>query len=248
MPANANPSPTNDQRTTLSDEEEAIRSLDDTVMRPLPNDTSLWEAVEQSRQPYQTPAEPPRPRRMRTVALVGAIAATSFVAGGVFARLSSQIPMLFAQRQEATEKVAAYTTQTPTVTPELTQEEDEPESSPTPPSYDTGYDSDTYDRNTTDDYQSPTDTTDDTSLQINLDEDGNQTITYDYDSDLVTLDYEGYSLTVPLGELMGYDSPSTSTPSYPYGDSTGYDSEEERDYYSWSRPRGSYNWRGTYTT
>ncbi len=256
--------------TPLTDEEQAVQSLDDTVVRSLPRMTSLWESVESYNRMPQTQETPQQPRRARTAILVGTAAALSFVAGGVVSRLSSQIPLLFPEQSQTIEKVATYTPQAQVSTPEQ-KAEPEPEKEPeatrttTPRSNDMGYDTTndvpltTY--NTAPKTDTRTDTRtetktekDDTIYQWNLDDNGKETITYDYDNDLVTLDYDGYTLTVPIDDLFGYDSyePNTqnspypqNTPSYPYDDSTGYDTEETRDYYTWNRPRDTNGWYGT---
>ena len=88
----------------LTDEEQAYRSLDDTVMRPMPESEVIWDA-EPIRRPV--PSAEPRWPRIRTGALVAAVAVVSFVAGGLTARMSSQVPVLFAHKDEPIEATAS---------------------------------------------------------------------------------------------------------------------------------------------
>lgn len=226
-----------DPQDAVSDEEQAVRSLDDTIMRPAPLRDTLW--TEEARAQAEPTRAQTSSRRVPTGVLMCAVAVVSFVAGGVVARLSSQMPVLFAEQPAATETVAAYhpseqedeTTQT-----EVTQtpkEQEAPESVTASPSYDTGDD-------TTDDSTSRE--TDNTAWQWNFDENGDESITYQPETDEVTIDYDGYSLTVPIGELIGnrteltelYSQQDTGERTWndrSWTDGTGYDTEEDRDWY-----------------
>ena len=231
--------------TRLTDEQQAVNSLDDTAMQPMPSSTALWEAVEDARQPAAAPEKQARKFRVRTGALVAAVAVVSFVAGGAFTRLSSQVPLLFSEKPTSTESVASYVEpEQPAPEPEQTEAE------PVAPEPEEDYSlNDT--QPTTDDQ-----TYDDYTWRWNLDSDGNDRITYNNTDDLVTIDYNGYSLTVPIGELMGYDeqsyptgngynsqSPSTRDRSYGYtNDYDGYDTYND---YGWNSGRpDSYGWYG----
>ncbi len=242
------------------DEADALRSLDDTICRPMPDQVRIWEAdrvdvEEEQRSPFPKP-------RLSTAALVAGVAVVSFVAGGITARLSSQVPVLFQQDEpKPIESTAVYT---PTNEPaeEEPEEEAPVEQEETEPQ---GI-SETW--NT---YQSPRDQTtteDDTggsperTYTWDLDSEGDRTISYDYDADRMTLDYDGYSFTVDLDQMMGWPEDTSQTdgygsserwsdPSdgYRYDTGTGYDTEETRDRYQWNSGPGwggIYGWGGGY--
>lgn len=234
----------------LIDEEPTFHSLDDTVMRPIPARPAVWS--DELRRPRQE--ERPKTSRIPIVALVCVVAVISFVAGGVVARLSSQMPVLLAQKTEPSNSQASYeqepreiveeTQSEPVEEPDATQQDEQSDSAP---SSDMGYDtvSDTPDQTTTD-------TNDDNSWRWDLDEEGNESITYDPYTNQVTIDYEGYSFSMPIGELIGDGgdesttySPNSTDDSYlqnrTYDDSTGYNTQENRDWYEWNTPR-SFGW------
>lgn len=177
----------------------------------------------------------------------------------------------------APEEVPHVQTEPQTVTPQTPTEQQTPteptDAIPNPPSYDTGDDT-TDDWGNTDsqqDYEqtqndepqsyeeSPESSDQDSSdnaWQWNLDQDGNSSISYDQEGNEVTFNYDGYQLTVPIGELVGYGRPDTSSPydndttyendstsnqrNNDYG--TGYDTEEDRDRDLWSYRPQSYIW------
>lgn len=210
--------------TRLANEQRTVNSLDDTAMQPMPSSTALWEAVEDARQPAVAPEKPTRKLRLRTGALIAAVAVVSFVAGGAFTRLSSQVPLLFSEKPASTESVASY------VEPEQTAPE-QVEAEPVTPEPEE--DSSPEDSQPTTDEQ----TDDDYTWRWNLDSDGNDRITYDDTEDLVTIDYNGYSLTVPIGELIGYDGQS-----YPTGDGYYSQSPSTRDRsYGYTNDYNTYN-------
>lgn len=241
--------------TKADDEAQAVRSLDSTDMRDLPSNGPLWP--DKRREPSQTNRR--FWKHAPLFALVGAVAVVSFVAGGMFARLSSQTPVLVSGQEGPTETTASYTPVKPKYqddveeTPEEEKEE-APSPTVTPPSYDTGDD-------TTDDAPTSTSTPDNsTTHQFYFDSEGDEKLEYDEDTGLVTIDYNGYSLTVPIGELMGendsvdlWSTPSnpqgygprsqdrSRTYDYDYDYGTGYDTEEERDRYGWGSPDSSQN-------
>lgn len=229
-------------RRTLSDEEQAYRSLDDTVMRPMPEPSVIWEAEPLRREP---PQDEPQKMRLSTGFLVGAVAIVSFVAGGMTARLSSQMPVLFSQPAEPIEATASYV--------EPSAQEAEPTEEPSPtyeettsaPSQDTGY---------VTDYDTGYDTTDDSTtehdVQWNFAPDSGGSVGYDNDDRQVTVDYDGYSMTFTLDDLLGTNDSYDTTDGYSqrdrtdsYGYGTGYDTEEDRDYNNWQRTTPqSYGW------
>lgn len=249
-----NEAPANDSRA--DDEAQAVRSLDDTTInvlgdttiRTLPNHESIW--AEDKRVTSETTRR--SWKRIPTFALVGAVAVVSFVAGGVFARMSAQMPTLVAGQPAPSENTASCDPVAPKTQEE--SEEQKEDSTHNPPSYDTGYD-------TTDDAPpSNSSPNDDTTHRYDFDEEGNESLEYDEDTGLVTIDYDGYSLTVPIDELLGddheldywslIDSYGQNTQNYGdqthgrdrdhrYDYGTGYDTEEERDRYGWgSSPQG----------
>ncbi len=239
-------------RRPLSDEEQAYRSLDDTVMRPMPEAETIWDA-ESIRRPAPT-AEPRWPR-VKTGALVAAVAVVSFVAGGLTARMSSQVPVLFAQRDEPVEATASYEQAAPVEQPEQPAESYEPVEQDEPTAdegTDTGYSTD---------YDTGYDTTEDNSLQWNFAPESNGSVGYDTNDNEVTLNYDGYSVTFTLDDLLGTNDGSGSETGYTqeqvngygnggdtrYDSGTGYDTEEQRDRDSWGwsgRDNSGFGWGG----
>ena len=235
------------ERFLTPDESEAMHTLDDTVVRPLPDPVAIWERIE-TEQREQEPTI--APRKLSTWALVAVVAVVSFVAGGLTARLSSQVPVLFSQKEPVTEVVASYKEP-------ATEEQEEPEepavtTSSTPePERNTGYDTtdDAYPQERQDDgsqdvsWQDQDDTDDqDTTLTWDIDNTGDRSLSYDYENDRVTLDYDGSSMTLDLDGLLNGTAPDDETSSideYSYipDGGTGYDSEEQRDWYEWGSPR-----------
>lgn len=236
------------QNSHVSDEEQAVRSLDDTIMRPVPIRDTLWTETARVQTEATRPQAPSH--RVPTGVLMCIVAVVSFVAGGVTARLSSQMPVLFAEQPAATETVAAYhptaqEDEEEATQPETTEEQETPESVTAPPSYDTGYD-------TTDD---TTDSdSDDTVWQWNFNDTGDESLTYQPETNEVTIDYDGYSLTVPIGELIGnrteltdlysqQDTTERTCRERTWDDGTGYDTEEDRDWYvRHDSPSRTYGW------
>ena len=177
----------------------------------------------------------------------------------------------------APEEVSHVQTEPQTDTPQTpTEQQTPPEptvTTPNPPSYDTGDDT-TDDWSSTDTQQDHEQTqndgqqgyeespessgqdTSDNAWQWDLDQDGNNSISYDQEGNEVTFNYDGYQLTVPIGELVGYGRPDTSSPydndtlnendstgdqwNNDYG--TGYDTEEDRDRDRWNYRPQSYIW------
>lgn len=234
--------------TRADDEAQAVRSLDDTTIRVLPNHESIWTDEKNA------PEEPKRHiwKHAPTFALVASVAVVSFVAGGIFARLSAQMPMLVADQPAAVESAASYSPVAPKA-----QEEVEETITHNPPSYDTGYD-------TTDDTPTTNSSPNGgTTHRYDFDDEGDESLVYDEDTGMVTVDYNGYTLTVPVEELLGEDYSLdfwTLTDSYgqntqeygnqPYGRDrdyrydygTGYDTEEERDRYGWGSSLQEQSW------
>ena len=204
-----------------------------------------------------------RPRRKTLIALVAAVAVISFVAGGAVVRLSSQVPVLFGDKPETNETQASYSEppkeqtlpeQAPAPeeisqvqtepqpeapqTPNDQQSPAEPEgTTPNPPSYDTGDDTADDWSNTDSDSQQDSEespgSSDDYSWQWDLDQDGSNSISYNQNDNEVTFNYDGYQLTVPIGEIIGYNEhPDTSSP---YDNDTlyendGTDTQRHNDY------------------
>lgn len=244
----------------LTDEEQAYRSLDDTVMRPMPESEVIWDA-----EPIRRPASGGEPHwpRIKTGVLVAVVAVVSFVAGGLTARMSSQVPVLFERPEKPIEATASYEQTAPSEQaapveqPEEQVESYEPveqvesyepveqESEPAPDeSYDTGYGTD---------YDTGHDTGEDHGLQWNFAPESNGSLGYDNDNNEVTLNYDGYSVTFTLDDLLGTDDSSSSetdstweqAPGYDSG--TSYDTEGQRDRDSWGWPdRGNsgFGWGG----
>lgn len=233
----------------LTDEEQAYRSLDDTVMRPMPEPEAIWDA-EPIRRPV--PSTEPRWPRIRTGVLVAAVAVVSFVAGGLTARMSSQVPVLFAPKDEPIEATASYEQPAPVEQLEEQVQEQvesyepvEQESEPTADEgYDTGYSTD---------YDTGYDTTEDHGLQWNFAPESNGSLGYDNENNEVTLNYDGYSVTFTLDDLLGtngstsYETYSTQEQTQGYDSGTGYDTEEQRDRDSWGwsgRGNDGFGWGG----
>lgn len=233
----------------LTDEEQAYRSLDDTVMRPMPEAEVIWDA-----EPIRRPVPSPEPHwpRIRTGVLVAAVAVVSFVAGGLTARMSSQVPVLFAPKDEPIEATASYEQPAPVEQPEEQVQEQvesyepvEQESEPTTDeSYDTGYSTD---------YDTGYDTTEDHGLQWNFAPESNGSLGYDNESNEVTLNYDGYSVTFTLDDLLGtddstgYEADPSQEQTHGHDSGTGYDTEEQRDRDSWGwsdRGNGGFGWGG----
>ena len=237
--------------TRADDAAQAVRSLDDTTIRVLPHHEPIWTESKRT-----VPEAASRPwKRAPLFALIGAVAAVSFVAGGVFARLSAQMPMLVSGQSAPTESAASYNP----VAPKTQDEPEVPQGEPThnPPSYDTGYD-------TTDDVPTSNSSPNgDTTHRFDFDDEGNESLMYDEDTGMVTVDYDGYSLTVPIDELLGDDQSldywslpnSYGQRTQEYGDQshgrdrdyrydygTGYDTEEERDRYGWGSSLQEQSW------
>ncbi|MBP3894037.1 MAG: hypothetical protein J6D34_08360 [Atopobiaceae bacterium] len=229
--------------------------------------TPLWERV--------TPGastERPKPKRLARIALVGAVAIVSFIAGGLASRMSSQMPVLFGQGDNA-QSVASYT-------PHATQRDAEDEADP---STTTTWNDDGSSRTTTKDedksnrYTIPTDddsadsstnksprgkdkTKDDTSGGSSnkryYNDYGDESISYNSDDDTYTIDYDGYTFTIPTDEMIDeelfehwLDTDSYYDDYYYYDDETGYDTEEDRDRRSWRGQSGedtSYDWEDGY--
>lgn len=229
----------------LTDEEQAYRSLDDTVMRPMPESEVIWDA-EPIRRPV--PSAEPRWPRIRTGALVAAVAVVSFVAGGLTARMSSQVPVLFAPKDEPIEATASYEQPAPVEQPEEQVQEQvesyEPVEQESEPTADEGYGTD---------YDTGYDTTEDHSLQWNFAPESNGSLGYDNENNEVTLNYDGYSVTFTLDDLLGtddstsYETYSTQEQTHGYDGGTGYDTEEQRDRDSWGwsgRGNDGFGWGG----
>lgn len=235
----------------LTDEEQAYRSLDDTVMRPMPEAEVIWDA-----EPIRRPAPSTEPHwpRIRTGVLIAVAAVVSFVAGGLTARMSSQVPVLFARNDEPVEATASYEqapsaeqVEQPVQNYEPVQESEplEQESEPTvDESYDTGYSTD---------YDTDYDTTEDHGLQWDFAPESNGSLGYDTDNNEVTLNYDGYSITFTLDDLLGtdestgYEPDPTQEQTYGYDGGTGYGTEGQRDRDSWGWPgggSGGYGWGG----
>ena len=231
--------------------------------------TPLWERIAA----VTSPAERSKVKRLATVALVCAVAVVSFVAGGLTSRLSSQMPILFGHGEE-TQSVASYT---PHMTQRDTEDADDPSATTTTDTQANPRETDarttTKDDGSTDKYTTTTDkdstsdskntgdsknktTRDKNSTKDDSDSytdkwyfntDGDESISYDSDKDTYTIDYDGYTLTVPTDEFFDDEiierwySPYGDSDMYDYyydygygyGDETGYDTEEDRDRRSW---------------
>lgn len=218
------------------DEEEALRSLDDTPTRTMPQPTPLWEADEPAT--AAPPTTTPR-HRISTMALVCVVAVVSFVAGGMTVRLTAQMPLLFPQQPE---QVEAPTTYVPAATD--TDEQEDPsediEPSPTPAPIDPLATPEHTEAAPETEPEDHADTSDDTlTYRWDLDSEGDRSLSYDTDSNRVTFDYDGYLFSLDLDELMA--EPDSRDP-YLYDDSTGYDSYRERDTYGWTRQVWGGSW------
>ena len=192
-PAVPRPSAAQEQ---AQDEADALRSLDDTGIRMTPTQPYMWDSTGDRRSGKVHHFGRPK---VATIALVGAVAFVSFVAGGVFSRLSSQVPLLFpkeAEQQELTLKADK------TYTPIQRQEEEtesntneltptyEPETAPEQPEPETPE-------------QTEQEPSNDTDLRWEFDEEGDRSVSYDYDTDQITIDYDGYELVFDLNYLWG---------------------------------------------
>lgn len=228
--------------------------------------TPLWEKVVPG-----ASADRPKAKRLTTAALVCAVAAVSFVAGGLASRMSSQVPVLFGQGESA-QSVASYK-------PYATQRDAEDETDPfATTNTDQQADPRTPDNSTTrkqDDADSSTKDKGSNRYTIPVDEDssgssnnksprgngssknnddsnkwyyntnGDESISYDSDEDTYTIDYDGYTFTVPTDDFFDEEMierwyrPNGDSYydyylyDYGYGDETGYDTEEDRDRRSW---------------
>jgi len=213
-----------------TDEDQALNTLDDTTFRPLPELTGVWEPLE----PTPEPAKPDTGKmsKLRLRALVAGVAVVSFVAGGITARMGSQMPVLFAERQHPIESIASLVEQAApeqqeplqVESPEVpvAQEPEEP-TDVNPPSYDTGDDT-TDDAPWTTQEDSPWHTREDTSWDTDDSQtDGDQTdenhhdetLWYEYTGDegdrgfsldtqdnSVTFDYDGHSIGFTFEDLI----------------------------------------------
>lgn len=246
-----------DRLPTPTDEDEALQSLDDTTIRPLPEVSAFWEPIDAPVQvSAPTPDDAVRTRR-RTVALVGAVAIVSFIAGGFTARMSAQMPVLFAKAPEPVETTAAF--EQPAPVTDTTQEPvgSDPEPTPNPPSYDIGYDTTEHswgdeDDDKDKDFDSGADEQDETDLRWNFDDQGDRSVSYDNDDQRVTVDYDDYSFSFTLDDLLNTDNGSEErnyyeyAPRQRYDSGTGYDSTDaERDSYGWRGYNGTY---GSYSS
>ena len=232
-----------------TDEVAALNSLDVTMRRPLPDFTSLW-AEEECRR--QVPAEQDQPRlRIPTGVLMAVVAAVSFFAGGMTARMSAQMPLLFAERPAATEVTASYQ-QAPAVEQEQQTPEPEPEATdtwnetpadngwnttPAPQTEDSTEESypqsdersdtpDEHDGWDDDDNTGSDDATSDTTYQWYFGPDGNS-ISYDREHGQVTIDIDDSEISFNVEDPWSQPDSSQDDRGYgyprPYGDDTGYD-------------------------
>ena len=235
-------------RNPTNDEHEALKSLDDTSFRTLPD--AIWEP-----EPAAPPAEV-APRglspRVKTGILVSAVAVVSFVAGGVTARLSSQAPLLFAQEPAAREVTASFDQRLEPAHP--VEEEAEPEVEAVPD--DTpAYEDDSEDAGPDDLFEldhrqeqevpEPQDKSTDWSWRYD-DQDGNS-VTYDPEHDQVNIDYYGYTLSVPVSDLWGDESSSDPWREQDTQQERTYDyrTESDNDLEGWSdelTTNNDYSW------
>lgn len=247
----AAPEPSRDEQAApelTPDEAAALHSLDDTVIRAMPEPSVLWD----ERPMRMTEPAPRRP--ISTWVLVAVVAVVSFVAGGVTARLTAQVPLLFAQHEQPHETTASYVVpdQQEPESPAEEQPQDEPVDAP---SYDTGYDTDDGWQNedvpdeSADDSWQTEDTTsedeggqDDSTITWDIDGTGDRSLSYDYEDGRVTLDYDGNSFSLDLGggglgfggsddeDALVDEQPSETDDGYSYeGQDTGYDSGSGTD-------------------
>lgn len=233
------------ERFLAPDEEQAMRSLDDTVVRPLPEPVAIWEHVETERREREPEASP---HKLGTWALVAAVAVVSFVAGGITARLSSQAPVLFPREEPVTEVAASYeepTADEPEEPVRTTPPASEPEQDTSYDTTDDGSQQEFRNDETQDDsWQDQDEESDrDTTLTWDIDNTGDRSLSYDYESDRVTLDYDGTSMTLDLDSLLNGTTPDDGTSAedeYRYipDGNTGYDTEERRDWFEWTSPYG----------
>ena len=242
-----------------TDEDEALKALDDTSFRPLPELSAVWEPLKPApadTMPTQGRPEPGRFAKLRLYALVAGVAVVSFVAGGLTARLSSQMPVLFADKPRATEVTASFQEPAePTDTQEEPVEETDAETDekltiepivPSPPSIDTTVDAPevTVDApEVTDDYS------DEPTHRWDFDSEGDRSISYDSDRNNVTFDYDGYTFDFTLDDLLNDKSDVRGQDTWGQDDSSR-DTEKER-YNSWDTgddatdvERDLWNWRG----
>ena len=170
------------------------------------------------------------------------------------------------EQAPAPEEVSQVQTEPQPETPQTPNDQQTPtepeDTTSNPPSYDTGDDT-TDDWSNTDsqqDYVESPDSSDqstDDTWQWDLDQDGSNSISYNQNNNEVTFNYDGYQLTVPIGEIIGYgESPDASSPydngtHYENNDTdsqrhddygTGYDTEEDRDRDQWGYRPQSYIW------
>ena len=251
------------------DEETAYPdNFDVTTTHSMPILEDVWEE-----EPPLAPSDDraTKHRRWGLAAAFAAVAATSFVAGGVASRLSSQVPVLIEQKPKTTENTASLTTP---ATPAPTEDTPEP-SDDTPPAETTQSPTvTTTPHGQTDQQPTTTDTTtnddwdEDDELTWDRDSESNHPLTYDTDSHQVYVEYNGHTYSYDLdslfdiyGDSFGYQTDSNGH-GYPYGtndtygttdtyDPYTYDYRYEYDYgtgYDTEEDRDSYNWYNQRTT
>ena len=235
------------------DQEAALESLDITSTRMMPVPEPLWEPL-----PPEAHEEPRTERRrgLPTLALMCVVAVVSFVAGGVTARMSAQMPLVFPQKDEPVENTASFVQEPEQEVQEAAPVAEEPEQEePETQVYtydngsDTGYD-------TTDDTPATPDAPQ-TTHRWDFDSEGDRFLTYDDENGRVTVDYDDYTFSFDVDDLLVdegetdeqkqvqkndtswdyYFSPSepTSNRTREYGYGTGYDTDSDRDLYGWTR-------------
>ena len=232
------------------DEEEALKSLDDaSLTRTMPQPIPLWEPDDSA---DTTPATPATHSRMPTIALICIVGVASFVAGGMTARLSSQVPLLFPQKAEPqTEVSTAYAPVTSTTDAQQEQGEAEVEGERNVWEYapETSYE---YGEDVPDSEPVAKETSpapDAPSYRWDFDSEGDRSISYDTDDNRVTFDYDGYLFSMDLDDLMAEPEEDTSEAEpeerdpYLYDKDTDSDHGYDRDAYGWTRQV----WGGSWT-
>lgn len=226
------------RRETQRDEDAALRSLDITSTRIMPDPVPIWETSESvEAAPTATPHH-----RIATIALVCVVGVVCFVAGGMTARFAAQMPLLFPEKTEHAEVTATYA---PAIPESDTQETPVEYSEPSPAP------NTSLERNgTAPDATEESPTTSEPRYRWDFDSEGDRSLSYDTEDNRVTLDYDGYLFSMNLDKLMAEPDDDTSQTTtepeaydqYLYDDSTGYDTTYDRDVYGWTRQVWGGNW------
>lgn len=207
-------------------------------------------------------------RRGVVAALVASVAVASFVAGGVCARFFMQAPTTITEAPAPLETQASLTEKTTTDTTDTTKKDDADSDSSTKTTpklhkdkkdttttTDTGKETgdDTTDDSTDSTTKKRTDTQEKDPWRWEFDENGDSSISYDPNSREVTVDYEGYKVTVPFTDDRDqydqtYDPTTTDRTRDTRDDSgyRGYDYGSDGSGTGWTRDRTERDYQRKY--